>query len=240
MNKIVVPVDEGWAHIRTVDDLVALYESRLSDPSITSCSERMLLTETYQAHSFALVGGLLGNLSTRPGIVEIGCGYGCLLAHLRVHGFRGDYLGIDLVPGFIAKAQATFAKYRRARFVVGNFLDMTEAALPRHDYYVAVSVFGFVPGEGYMREVVAKACRHAATGVIITCNSKAYQTLPLKARSYSPTDVLSLCLEHGASINLVHRCIPVENSHYALIGALIRTALDRPACADPAMSQMTP
>lgn len=221
MSKIVVPVDDASAHIRTIDDLVALYESRLNDSSITSCAERMLLTDTYQAQSFALATGLLGDLDACAGIVEIGCGYGCLLAHLRAHGFRGDYLGVDLIQGFVEKAQAKFAGDRSARFVVGNFLDMPEEELPRYDYYVAVSVFGFVPGETYMREVVAKASRLAGKGVVITCNSAEHQTLPLKARAYSPAEVLAMCIEHGNSVDFKHRYIPVDDSHYAMMGALI-------------------
>lgn len=221
MSKIVVPVDEHSAQIRTVDDLVTLYEARLSDPSITSHSETMLLTDTYQAQSFALAAGLLGDLGTCPSILEIGCGCGCLLAYLRARGFRGDYLGIDLVPGFVEKARERFADDRSATFVVGNFLDMPEDDLPRYDCYAAVSVFGFVPGDDYMREVVAKACRLARTSVVITCNSSERQELPLKARTYPPAEVLAMCLEYGTSVDFKHRCIPVDDSHYALMAALI-------------------
>jgi SAM-dependent methyltransferase len=221
MSKIVVPVDPAAADIRTVDDLIMLYESRLKDPSITSYSEMMLLTDTYQAQAFALATGLIGDLSACTGIVEIGCGCGCLLAHLRAHGFHGEYFGIDLVPGFIEKARAQFAEDASARFMVGNFLDMADDDLPRHDYYVAVSVFGFVPGDNYMREVVAKASRQAGKGVVITCNSSEHQTLPLKARSYPPAEVLSMCIEYGMSVDFKHRYIPVDDSHYAMIGALI-------------------
>lgn len=221
MSRIVVPVDQESVQIRSVDDLVTLYESRLNDPTITSCSEMMLLTDTYQAQAFALATGLIADLPACAGIVEIGCGCGCLLAHLRAHGFRGDYLGIDLVPGFIEKARAGFAGDRSARFVVGNFLDMPEEELPHYDYYVAVSVFGFVPGENYMREVVARASRLAGKGVVITCNSAEHQTLPLKARTYPPTEVLAMCIEYGASVDFKHRYIPVDDSHYAMIGARI-------------------
>jgi ubiquinone/menaquinone biosynthesis C-methylase UbiE len=223
MTNVLVPGAPEMIEIRTLSDLVSLYQSRLNDLSITSYSEMMLMTEYYQAQSFAMVTELIGNLSKCESVVEIGCGCGCLLAYLRAHGFRGEYLGIDLVAGFIEKAQARFAGDNAARFMVGNFLEMQEDDLPKHDYYVATSIFGFIPEGSFMREIVKKACRLAEKGVVITCNSTDHQVLPLKARMYSPADVLSICLEFGMSIDFKHRCVPIEDSHYAMIGALINT-----------------
>lgn len=221
-NKLVA-VAPAEADIRTIDDLISLYRSRVDNPSIRSYSEMMLLTETYQKQAFAMVAELLDDVSRCTSIVEIGCGCGCLLVYLREQGFRGTYAGIDLVDGFVDMAKKRFAQDEAATFTAANFLAMADRSLPGYDHYIATSVFGFVPGENYMREVVAKACRLAQKSVVITCNSNRHQVLPLKARTYSPTDVLSLCLEYGESVDLLHRCVPVEDSHYALIGAMLRT-----------------
>lgn len=222
MSNKLVPVDPALVEIRTVRDLILLYQSRLNDPSVTSFSEMMMMTQTYQTQAFALATELMGDLSKCASIVEVGCGCGCFLAYLRENGFRGKYLGIDLVAGFIEKAQTRFPDDEAAGFIVGNFLEMREEDLPRHDYYVAVSIFGYVPGGNFMRDVVSKACRLAGKGVVLTCNSTDHQELPLTARMYSPADVVSMCMEYGKSIDFKHRCVPIDDSHYAMIGALIR------------------
>ena len=222
MSNKLVPADPALLEIRTFSDLIVLYQSRLKDPSVTSFSEMMMMTQPYQTQAFALAAELIGDLSNCASVVEIGCGCGCFLAYLREHGFRGEYLGIDLVAGFIEKAQTRFPEDRAARFIVGNFLEMPEDDLPPHDYYVAVSVFGYVPATSFMRDVVSKACRLAGKGVVLTCNSAAHQVLPLTAKTYSPAAVVSMCLEYGMSIDFKHRCVAVDDSHYAMIGALIR------------------
>jgi SAM-dependent methyltransferase len=222
MSEMLVPVDPALTEIRTLRDLIMLYQSRLDDPSVTTFSELMLMTQAYQTQAFALATELMGDLANCTSIAEIGCGCGCLLAYLRERGYRGDYLGIDLIAGFIEKAQSRFPDDKRARFVVGNFLEMQEKDLPRHDYYVAVSVFGYVPGANFMRDMVGKAGRLAEKGVVLTCNSTAHQVLPLTARTYAPADVVSMCMEYGKSLDFKHRCVPIDDSHYAMIGALIR------------------
>lgn len=222
MSGMLVPDDLSKMEIRSIRDLVSLYQSRLQETPDASCCGLMLMTETYQKQAFDLVGELIGDLSGCNSMLDIGCGCGCLLAYLRARGFSGEYLGIDLVPGFIDQARTRFAPDSAAGFLVGNFLDMPEADLGRHDYCVATSIFGYVPDDGFIREVVGKASRLAGKGVAFTCNSTAHQVLPLKAKTYRPADVLSMCLEYGKSVDLRHRCVPVDDSHYAMIGAMIR------------------
>lgn len=224
MSGLLVPDDLTNIQIRSIHDLASLYQSRLQDASLASasCCELMLMTETYQKQAFDLVGELIGNLAECHRVLDIGCGYACLLAYLRAHGFSGEYVGIDLVSGFIDKARERFGPDGAARFVFGDFIAMPEADLGRQDYCIATSIFGYVPDDGFIREVIGKACRLAEKGVVFTCNSASHQVLPLKAKTYRPADILSMCLEYGKSIDLKHRCLPVDDSHYAMIGAMIR------------------
>src|SRR5262249_31002380 len=41
-------------------------------------------------------------------ILDVGCGFGDLFAYLRERGWRGEYLGIDIVPELIAEGRARF------------------------------------------------------------------------------------------------------------------------------------
>jgi SAM-dependent methyltransferase len=67
-------------------------------------------------------------LSPDDSLIDLGCGLGDLLEYLRQqHGFRGRYLGLDFVPGFVAHARARYAGDPAARF---EELDVTHAPLP--------------------------------------------------------------------------------------------------------------
>lgn len=51
-------------------------------------------------------GAALGGLELDfKSVIDFGCGFGDLLDHLRERGWSGDYLGLDIVPEFIAEAR---------------------------------------------------------------------------------------------------------------------------------------
>jgi SAM-dependent methyltransferase len=67
-------------------------------------------------------------------LLDYGCGYGALLdvLHDLVPGGAGDYVGFDIAPEMIARAQAL---HPSARFV------SDDALLPRVDYVVSSGIF---------------------------------------------------------------------------------------------------
>lgn len=53
----------------------------------------------------------LDRLALEPGVAsicELGCGYGAYLEHLRLAGYRGRYVGVDITPAMIGAALAQF------------------------------------------------------------------------------------------------------------------------------------
>ena len=72
-------------------------------------------------------------------LLDIGCGFGDLLAFLRERGWTGQYIGVDIVPEFIAEAHASYVGDDRAEFVVGDFTEMSD--LPQCDAALASGLF---------------------------------------------------------------------------------------------------
>jgi len=64
-------------------------------------------------------------------LLDVGCGFGGLLDHLRARGITADYTGIDVVPDMIETARA---RHPGARFVLGDIMTADDAGA--HDYVV--------------------------------------------------------------------------------------------------------
>jgi len=69
------------------------------------------------------------------GINDIGCGYGALFDRLTDLGRRCDYLGVDVSPAMIAKAEELHRGQTACRFLAGERADRVA------DYTVASGIF---------------------------------------------------------------------------------------------------
>jgi SAM-dependent methyltransferase len=67
--------------------------------------------------------------------IDLGCGYGALLAYLREQGFSGAYHGLDVAPEMIEAARVTHKDDPQASFEVSS--------APSHtaDYLIASGIF---------------------------------------------------------------------------------------------------
>jgi SAM-dependent methyltransferase len=98
-------------------------------------------------------------------ILDWGCGYGALLAHLRARGLDAEYRGFELAEEMVAHAEETFAGDGRARFTADA------AALPEADYVLASGVFNVkqdVPEEewaAYAAAEIRRMAEHARRGL---------------------------------------------------------------------------
>lgn len=73
-------------------------------------------------------------------VLDVGCGHGDLKGYLdgRFHGF--SYVGIDMMPEFIAEARSLYGQRPSCYFCLSDF---SEAELPRADYVFACGVFAY-------------------------------------------------------------------------------------------------
>lgn len=138
-------------NIYTFEELEAVYRSRLS--TIGMCSEALFyrngLQHKKKLEFFARFLGQVGRIEEFA-VLEIGCGYGALLEHFSP-GPR--YLGIDLVPEFVAEAKRRFPE---REFVVGNLLELEN---PSFDLSIIAGVLSSVPEPVKMLEAALHASK---------------------------------------------------------------------------------
>lgn len=64
--------------------------------------------ETWQAFMASVSASFLDRLTPPPQgrVLDLGCGTGLVLSHLRQHGFQGDYVGMDASQGMLSRIPA--------------------------------------------------------------------------------------------------------------------------------------
>lgn len=110
----------------------------------------------------------------RPGasVLDLGCGYGSMLAYLRQRGFDGDYIGVDISTEMIAKANDIHGADLSARFMChpdSASLDVTA------DVAVASGIFNVRLGfddtrwEEYLLATLRDLDRIGSSGFAFNC-----------------------------------------------------------------------
>lgn len=139
-------------------------------------------------------------------VLDLGCGLGDLLHYLRDRrDFRGEYLGLDIVPEFIEHAQRKYRFDREAQFVE---FDITREQLPRG--YDAVVICGLFNDRmrdnwGFMKSSLTKA--YEATRCRVAMNAMStYVDFQDSELSYvDPLQVFDFCKRTlGAQVTLRH------------------------------------
>ncbi len=73
-------------------------------------------------------------------VLDVGCGFGGLAGYLRKEkGFRGEYLGIDIVSEFVEKAKDMYGNDPKNRFMEKNILDHDWSA---RQFEIIISIGG--------------------------------------------------------------------------------------------------
>ena len=100
-----------------------------------------------------------------PRLLDVGCGYGALLAHMRARGLTLGYVGYDISPSMVAAARAAHAADPGA-----SFTDDPGAVEPV-DYVVSSGIFNVKLHHGdyewcaYVDEVLARMHGWARRGL---------------------------------------------------------------------------
>ena len=100
-----------------------------------------------------------------PRLLDVGCGYGALLTHMRARGLRIGYVGFDISPSMIDAARVTHAADPDATFTADA------ASLEPVDYVVASGIFNVKLHHGddawgaYVEEVLVRMHGWARRGL---------------------------------------------------------------------------
>ncbi|MCX5495678.1 class I SAM-dependent methyltransferase [Kaistia dalseonensis] len=108
----------------------SLYSQHGDDPASLG------VRATSQPVRFQAVTAALGS-QWPDTIVDLGCGFGDLLSHLRGVGWKGHYTGVDFMTEFVDIARQRFEEDPAADFLVG---DATLIELPPKSFDVCISL----------------------------------------------------------------------------------------------------
>jgi len=140
-------------------------------------------------------------------LLDVGCGFGDLLAWLNARGVQPRYTGLDMVTPMIERCRSRFAG-TGARFVIGDALGY-EPDEP-YDYVVASGIFGYA-AKGTRSRVQPTLERLFAMSEIGLGVNFLSRCAPARspARLYlHPSDVLQFALSLTAAVRLDHSYLP--------------------------------
>lgn len=207
-------------------DVRRFYADRLSKVGFLTCADVKegresvsKMTPAYQASSFAMAASLLasGSGTTETPILDVGCGAGELLPYLRGLDWQGQYIGVDIVEGFVAGCADHYASDANAKFLCGDFTDrkFRKSIGPVHTV-MSLSVFGLVDRPSFIRELVESCYDTAEAQYLFTCNSKHGYGVPSNRSTmiYDPHETLTMALGFTSKLEMLHRTF---ESNYALM-----------------------
>lgn len=153
-------------------------------------------------------------LGISDSIVDIGCGYGDLYAFLRSKGWRGEYLGIDIVPDLIEEARR---RYPDAKFRVQDIQD--DPLSETFDWCISChALTSDTQGSAFLdhlKDMLLRMWSASRRGVIFNMLSPlADYTNPIHARP--PLEfVLGIVTSLTRRFSLRHDYMPFEYAVYA-------------------------
>ncbi len=103
-------------------------------------------------------------------ILDFGCGLGAFYAFLENIGVECEYVGIDIVEGFVKKAKSAHPK---ARFIKASIMDMDES----FDYVFSSGVYAFCTKElfsEYVKKAYALSGSEYRFNVLLDAKSGGY------------------------------------------------------------------
>ena len=144
----------------------------------------------------------LGQIGSVQGcsVLDIGCGCGDFKAWLDGAGGVGDYIGIDLMPEFIAAAKARFAACGNAAFFQADF---SSAALPQVDYVFASGALSYrCADDDYYYAMIARFYQAARLGLAFNMLDAQHFPQHKLLRGHDRAAVLAYCrtLAHRVEI----------------------------------------
>jgi SAM-dependent methyltransferase len=140
-------------------------------------------------------------------LLDVGCGFGDLLAWLNARGIEPEYTGIDICKPMIQRCRKRFAN-SSATFVVGDALTFVPA--DPYDYIVASGIFGYNARDTRRRVQPTLERLFDLTRIAMSVN---FLSARAPARSpgrlyLHPADVLQFALKLTPAVRLDHTYMP--------------------------------
>lgn len=148
----------------------------------------------------------LGDFDGRS-LLDVGCGFGDLLAFLLERGIHPVYTGLDICEPMIERCEARFAA-EAGRFIVGDALEYEPRE--RYDFVVASGLFGLdtLGARERIRPTLERMFDLCRVGLAVNFLSARYPS-PVEGRVYvEPGKALEVALELTPAARLDHDYLP--------------------------------
>jgi len=146
-------------------------------------------------------------------IFDVGCGFGDLLMFLRCRGWKGEYVGIDLVPELIEQAGRLHAQDTGSEFVCADVAQFSREH--RCDLAIAIGAFNHRVAQGnlkFIRETIEKMWAISSRATV--CDFLSTFSEPQKREQHlyyaAPTDILALAARYSRRVMIHHAYMPFE------------------------------
>ena len=144
-------------------------------------------------------------------LLDVGCGFGDLLAWLRARGVRPRYTGLDLTASMIDRCRKRFNEGRgdgEARFLVGAALTWNADA--EYDYVIASGIFGYRARDtrARIRPTLERLFGIARAGLAVNFLSGCTPARSPGRLYVHPADALQYALRLTPAVRLDHTYMP--------------------------------
>jgi len=144
-------------------------------------------------------------------LLDVGCGFGDLLAWLRARGLRLRYTGLDVTASMIERCRKRFTD-GEARFVVGDALTWTPPMEEggAYDWVIASGIFGYHAKDTRSRiqPTLERLFAMARRGLAVNFLSGCAPTRSPGRLYVHPADVLQYALRLTPAVRLDHTYMP--------------------------------
>ena len=140
-------------------------------------------------------------------VLDVGCGFGDLLAWLNARGIRPEYTGLDVVRPMIERCEKRFAG-SGARFVHADALQYRPET--SFDYVVASGIFGYAAKDtrGRIRPTLARLFSWCGVGLAVNFLSRITPKRAAARLYLDPWDMLVYALQLTPVVRLDHAYLP--------------------------------
>lgn len=140
-------------------------------------------------------------------LLDVGCGFGDLLAWLRARGVQPRYTGLDICTPMIERCRRRFGE-RDARFVIGDALGYEPDE--SYDYVVASGIFGYAARgmRARVQPTLERLFAMCRLGVAVNFLSRCAPARSPGRLYLHPYDVLQFALTLTPAVRLDHTYMP--------------------------------
>lgn len=172
------------------EKLIAHYQGLLDKHGPSAEAVQWADSATQRAR-FSILAEISDDLGS---VLDFGCGLGDLCLHLRKNGFTGAYHGVDIVPDFVAHANAVFQDDDKAQ---ASLIKPGEALPTGYDFVLLSGVFNnrMDDNRGFMEDTLRAMWDAAEKGIAFNAMSTWVDFQDDALWYVDPSEVFAFCKE---------------------------------------------